>query len=260
MVSKIALGLRADPKRAKFGKHMFWIIVFVVIIIASAFLAFRSMKNYAEVLPHGLSYSLYLVTNADAMNLDFIYRIYEFSKELNSPISLERLIRGEDNVFVIYAPSGANSRLQDLGLMEIEDYLDHEVVSAGNSFIWTLISKDQEQKKMLGFEVDSLGKLSQDQGVFLQLVLMPRTNEVPIFQATARILVVDKDPIRRITFAKSIRSLVDQTGQYAPLQQKETTGTEFKNFKWRAFYNDRFILDPESVLSFLQRDAKPALG
>lgn len=103
---------------------MLFLIGFVVIILISFWLAYRSMKDYREHPPKKVEYGTFLVRtphNFKPQILEFIASQAKLSKSL---FSVEYLQKGSQKALILYIPKSLFSKLPMLHLLEIEDHLD----------------------------------------------------------------------------------------------------------------------------------------
>ena len=102
---------------------MLWIIIFLIIILVSAVLAFRSMKDYEE-FPESLSLNtLFYIGKPQNLTSEILTKLHETLSEHKQFFSLERLNKGKERALVIYGPRDLESLFPELNLVEIEDYL-----------------------------------------------------------------------------------------------------------------------------------------
>lgn len=195
---------------------MIWIVLFLIIILVSAVLAFRSMKDYEE-FPESLSLNaLFFVGNPKNLSLESLKKLHEAFSSRKQFFSIERLNKGKERALVIFGPRDIARILPELNLLEIEDYLvDTNAIDYNNTdkkagvnqtLTW-LVEPQVNNKKPL--HVDSGIKnleLLENQKFFIQIVCVPeneRSSEN--FQSTIRLMVVDNDPTGKIDLAKKLK-------------------------------------------------------
>lgn len=117
---------------------IFWALLFLIIVIISALLAYRSMKDF-QLKPIESGYGLFLIKNPLAL-VQVVNQLHTLLSEGNHLISLERLFKGSKSALVIFAPRAAVKSLNNLDLIEIEEYT---AVDPTMATAWEVGSKDQ---------------------------------------------------------------------------------------------------------------------
>ncbi len=138
---------------------MWLIILFILVILISFFLALYSMKDFL-IKPEGKSgYGVYLVRNLGNFNIQSLNLILEniLKKDL---ISFERLFKDRESALVIFGPSSL-LKFKDLNLLELEDYtsLDLNKLSVFEAHL-----KSAENLK------DNLPILSKQERIWIQAI------------------------------------------------------------------------------------------
>ena len=95
-----------------------FIIIFILIIAVSAYLAYLSMRDYYDLPEKDKNYSLFLIRNPLGLTNE------TFSKLLKETevISFERLFRDSRSAIVLYAPTLLLEKFPEFKPLEIEDY------------------------------------------------------------------------------------------------------------------------------------------
>src|SRR5438105_960143 len=109
---------------------MILVITIFVIALVSFFLTYFSMRNFAQASAVGDNSSLFLISHPHALNVSTVVKLYKLCREKKTVISLERLFKGREQAWVSYLPKDAVSQLNELGLVELEDYI-HQ-----NNLVW----------------------------------------------------------------------------------------------------------------------------
>lgn len=145
---------------------MIFIIIFLIIIIISFFLAFASMKDFQEI-PEVEKNSLYLIQNPQALTLNLIN---ELKSRLKSEIiSLERLFKGTKSALVVFGPKKVLEQFSNLNLLELEDYTNLK----SSKSAWEMATKTGNLEDVNGV-FDNLPALNTNEQFWFQLVLQPK--------------------------------------------------------------------------------------
>ena len=224
---------------------MIWIILFVLTILVSAFLAYRSMKNY-QVVPqkNSLSFAFFLIRDGSLLSAEIFQKLAAIAKNLNTQISLERVFKGSDQALILYAPRQIQNNFPELGLIEIEDYLENSKfkIDQNDTFGFLINSKNNSDKLNSNENYLKNLKLEDSNQVCLQVVLKPESNESLLFQSTFRVMVVAKDPNIKVTLLKNIEG---QISEYLGLSRGESLSAAalFEGYKKRS-------LVPKEITNF----------
>ena len=157
---------------------MIWVVLFFVIVIISAFLAFRSMKDFQDIPVASSFYGFFLIKNPHNFNIGTIKKLHNLSLNLDSIFSVERLFKGKETVLSLYMPRDFIQNFPELSFLEIEDYLDdttstsdNRKVNVNQSLTWQIQPKNNQKKDLLVGEVFFRSLvLKDDQKVFWQIV------------------------------------------------------------------------------------------
>ena len=230
---------------------MIWIIIFLVIIMVSLFLAARSMQGFQEEPKEELAYGLFLIRNIRSLDESVIRKLHSFSKSLNAHFSLERLFKGSETVLVMYAPKSVAENFPELDLFELENYLSAENVN--ESTAWVIQPKNNPKKELItknGFL--KMLDLTPDQKFFWQIVLNSENTED--FQVTLRAVVLEKDAHKRIELAKKIdKEISDSTGLIKQVREQSSSSI-FEDYEKRKIFPrqaQKFMLNPLEILKLL---------
>lgn len=246
---------------------MIWVVIFILIIVSSAILAFRSMRNYQETPENSTRLSLFLIKNKDRFNLEALNKLYQQSLINHDFFSLERLFKGAQNALLLFGPRDLSLAFPELDLLELEDYLYDEAfesvglsndkkVSKNKSFPFA-IEPPNNPKKTLSVKSGFLKllDLSLEQYFFWQIVVEPiKKNNSPFFQATIRGIVADADLHQRVELAKKMTAHI---GEYTGLlidSKNPNVSTLFDSFKRRSFTPkeiSNFVIDSKEIMDLL---------
>lgn len=158
------------------------------VVIISFLLAYWSMKDF-KVAPKGAksSYGLFLIRNTSGLTPEVLHSIMNAQKDVI--ISLERLFKGTEAALAIYAPTSVLMPfLQNLNLLELEDYVDIETSSIS---LWEVGLKIQAKSPV---RIDRLPfnilKLKPDEQIWVQLLTKGAISQI-------RVASVASSPLRR---------------------------------------------------------------
>lgn len=227
---------------------IFWIVLAGAVLLISAMLAYRSMRNYQEI-PAALTYGLYLIRNSQALDSKLLEKIYSFALNLDSTFSFERLFKGKEHARAIYCPTSFVPNLPELNLLELEDYLlKKELVDESFGWVMHKISPDTPISKLASIE------LEEDQNFFWQIVCFP-VKIAGNYQVTIRAVVVDKDSHRRMDLAKNLIKKIEKECSLISKDREQTTSKILADFKNRSLIPkevSRFILSSDEILTILR--------
>lgn len=103
---------------------MLIIIGFVVIILISFLLAYRSMKDYREHPPKKIEYGTFLVRSPGNFSPQVLSFIASQTLHDQSLFSIEYLHKGDQKALILYIPKHLVAKLSPLHPLEIEDPLE----------------------------------------------------------------------------------------------------------------------------------------
>lgn len=244
---------------------MIWIILFIVVVVISFILAYRSMKDFKEIpITPALEYGLFLIKNPAILSKEYLEKIHKFSLENKAIISFERLIKGEESVLVIMGPKNIATVFGELGLVELEDYLlpisqaqnfdDPNKVSVNQS-LGFVVSAKEDLKQHLTVSPNFLKDLTLEphQKFFFQIVLSA-LKDLGNFQVTIRSLVNDADASKRAELAKKLQNHLTESTGLKIQEREETTSKIFTDYQKRALIPieiSKFTLIADEVLGLL---------
>lgn len=234
---------------------MIYILLFIIIIAISAFLAFRSMKSFQEIPSATHKYSLFLLKNPKAFSLDTLTKLYAHSLSSKLIFSIEVLLKGNQAALALYAPASTASLLPELQPIEIEDYLGVEHLN--QIYSWAIQPKNNP-KKVLTVSPDFLKmtELEENQKFFWQIVLTSVKADTPNFQATIRAMVEEGDPIKRVELAKKIDKEIESCTGLVKNPKQDSVSSIFSAFIKRTLTPKQsipFVLKPQEVLDLIGR-------
>lgn len=241
---------------------MIWIISFIVVVIASAFLARRSMRDYEDYPAQNLEHGVFLIKNPKGLSGDFFKKLKALLIGEELLISIEHLSKGSEKAILIFGPLHILRNFTELKLLELEDYLlsprepnissnifDQKKISIGDVYTWYIQPK-QSLNSSLTIKSNFLKhlELDSDQRFFWQVVISPIKNATH-YQTTIRAMVVDPNPINRVELAKKMADYIKNlTGLDKKQSQKQIPFDVFESFKQRT-------LIPKEVAPFeMQED------
>ncbi len=228
---------------------MLWIFFIVVIVIASAILAIRSMRDYDETPEDPSQYELFLIRDLSNFNPDLISRFQALLLSLDTFFSIERLYRGKESVIVLYGPKVLKKNFPELKLLELEDYIldpkEHtpvhpKVISPNDAYTWIVRKKTGKKVFKSGF---LKVPLEDHQLFFWQLVCSPLKNTNQ-FQITARAMVSDSEPQSKVELVKKYESSLRNLGGFVTASTGQTKLSVFDSYKKRT-------LIPKEIAPFI---------
>lgn len=208
------------------------------------------MGNFQGVEPAAnLPFGLFLVRRRDAFNAETLFKLYSFATQAKTSFALERLFKGMESVFVIYAPLNIIDLFPELSLLQLESYLPPQE----NTFGWQIAPK-QNPKKKLAVSPNFLKDihLEKDQQFFWQIVCSPEDESG--FGVTIRAMVADSAQLNRIELAKSVdKHILESTG-LTKQAREQSTGLYYEEYQKRVFTPKEttfFALSAQEVLELL---------
>ncbi|MBI2021606.1 hypothetical protein HYS93_01835 [Candidatus Daviesbacteria bacterium] len=248
---------------------MIWIILFIIVVLVSFYLAYTSMKGYRQFPARSLRYSLFLILNKHQFDLELLKKIHYWAYQEGAIVSIERLFKGSDSALTIFAPTELIKELDSLKTTELEDYLEEPDqgnldqpdisiqkprVKMNESLVWLIHPKNNPKKKLV-VSPDFLRmlNLTEQQQFFWQIVCSP-CKEQSDFQVTIRAMVVDKEPTLRVNLAKQLdRSITEGTGLIKQ-SREQPSSVLFSEFKRRTLIPrevSKNVLDSQEILSLI---------
>lgn len=217
---------------------IFWVIIITLVLGVSLILAKKSLRSYQEAPKKHFAYGLYLIRNPLYFNEATLKKIHDLCLPDQHIISVEKLFKGMEVALCLYLPKNIVNQLEELNLLELEDYINKEYLNT--SFTFQITQKLSQ--KPLFTDPQFLKDLDiEDQQFFWQVVVLPHKGDS--FQATLRGMLIEKDPTKKIGTIKILeRKITDQTG-LVPQTKGKTQSSLFEWFKKRQ-------LVPKEVKSF----------
>lgn len=224
---------------------MIWIVLFFIIILVSAVLAFRSMKDYEEFPGSENINSLFFVANSQNFTENSLKKLHKAFLNSKQFFSLERLNKGQERVLVIFGPREIPEILPELKLVEIEDYLADpnsleqnnmdKKASVNHALTWLIEGKLNKKPLHIGEELKNLD-LGKDQQFHIQIVAIPEAaiTDLEKFQSTIRVMVVEDDSIERVALAKILTQGLEQATGFNRHQDNFPEQKKFESFKQRS--------------------------
>lgn len=224
---------------------LLWILLFLIIVGVSFFLALRSMKDYQEFpASTDISYGLFLIRNPNALNEDVLESIRKLIFEQKLIISLEKLSKGNLQALIIYGPTRVLSSFKEtLNLLELEEYSGK--IKIEKSLAWEIGIKDGindlTQQKLI------LPQLHSDEELWWQIVLQGAEGN---FQTTLRAVLIGVNMDRTKDLKEQITKLLENFNLIMLPQAYSTT--QIINF-----YQKRTLSKPQLPKGAPQRSQQP---
>ncbi len=218
---------------------MIWIILFFIIILVSAVLAFRSMKDYEEFPDSVGLNSLFYIGNPSAFSEGLLDRLHGVFSEKKQFFSLEKLNKGSEAALAIFGPAEMEDLFPELKLVEIEDYLGEagsellavsKAVTVNQSLTWLIDPKSSFKNP----EHDLKIEIKENQKLFLQAVCVPEINAKTGFQCTLRLMAVDPNPVDRLGLAKKAAEIFEQSFGLKKLVDSYPEQKKFSSYQQRS--------------------------
>lgn len=245
---------------------MIWIVLFFIIILVSAVLAFRSMRDYEEFPDSIATNTLFYIANPQKFNEASLGKLHDFFWDRKQFFSLERLNKGQERALAFFGPKELPEILPELKLIEIEDYVSdltildvksdsEKTVSVNESLTWLLEPKSVLKKSLhVGSEIKEI-KLAQNQKFFMQIVCLgENTGGKKDFQVSLRVMVVDPDPVERVLLAKRVSEILETATGLKKHADNFPETKRFDSYKQRSLIPKEvsgFPLDAQEILALL---------
>ncbi|MBI2022918.1 hypothetical protein HYS97_03665 [Candidatus Daviesbacteria bacterium] len=227
-----------------------WLVLAGAVLIISFILAFRSMKGFKEIPQSKIPNSLFLIRNTLEFNEETVRSLGDYAKVLDSQIAFERLFRGQETALVIYGPKTLPGAFPKLNLLEIEDYLGK--TSVDESIGWIISGKIAPA--ITNANIFAGLKLGESQKIYWQIVCFGPAKSDGLFQATIRVLILDKSPAEKAELAKKLKALIEEKTGLLQKSREESTSQVFEEFVKRSLSPrelSKFSLRSGEILSLL---------
>lgn len=183
---------------------IFWVLLFILVVLISFFLAMQSMRNFREVpQAQEKDYGPFLIRKTMNITTDFLDQLHTQILKEGFIVSFERLFKGSESTLVLFAPRKiAQNYLTSLDLIEIEDYTD--VPKEGILGFEMGTKADKNNKNLQNF-FGNFPKLEDDETVWWQLIIMARKER--LFEVLPRVIIKGRDLIRAAEIEKKLHHL-----------------------------------------------------
>lgn len=185
---------------------IFWVMLFILVVLISFFLAMQSMRNFREV-PQAQEedYGLFLIRKTINITLDLLDQLHTLILKEGFIVSFERLFKGSESTLVLFAPRRiAQNYLDLLDLIEIEDYTDVPKEGILGFEMGTKESNYNNNKNLQNFFVN-FPKLEDAETIWWQLIIMAKKDR--FFEIVPRVVIRGRDLIRAAEIEKKLHHL-----------------------------------------------------
>lgn len=185
---------------------IFWVMLFILVVLISFFLAMQSMRNFREV-PQAQEedYGLFLIRKTINITLDLLDQLHTLILKEGFIVSFERLFKGSESTLVLFAPRRiAQNYLTSLDLIEIEDYTDVPKEGILGFEMGTKESNYNNNKNLQNFFVN-FPKLEDTETIWWQLIIMAKKDR--FFEIVPRVVIRGRDLIRAAEIEKKLHHL-----------------------------------------------------
>jgi hypothetical protein len=242
---------------------LLWIIIFIIIILISSVLAYRSMRDYEEIPDTAVLTSIFYIRSPENLKAEVFRKIHGLLFPQKQLFSVEKLYKGKEKAFVLFGPRELIHQIPELNLIELEDYLAGEgeslmggdsgkKVDMNQSLTWLIDPKNNPKREIhSGSGLNELA-IGNDQKVFVQAVCMPE-NDMH-FQTTWRIMVADRDSINRVALAKAAERVFGVSTGLNKSTESFPESKKFESFKMRTLIPREiapFPMSPDEILDIL---------
>lgn len=139
------------------------IILFILVVLISFFLALYSMRNFEMKPDSKVEYGTFLFRNLSNINPNSFAPLLEDLAKDNLLISFERLFKGREGVLIVYGPKNILANYRDqFNLLELEDYTNFDISQV------SVFEVDVRDVK--GFR-ENLPNLLADEQLWIQIIL-----------------------------------------------------------------------------------------
>lgn len=185
---------------------IFWVMLFILVVLISFFLAMQSMRNFREVpQAQEKDYGLFLIRKTINITLDLLDQLHTLILKEGFIVSFERLFKGSESTLVLFAPRKiAQNYLDLLDLIEIEDYTDVPKEGILGFEMGTKESNYNNNKNLQNFFVN-FPKLEDAETIWWQLIIMAKKDR--FFEIVPRVVIRGRDLIRAAEIEKKLHHL-----------------------------------------------------
>ncbi|RJP45826.1 MAG: hypothetical protein C4584_02750 [Armatimonadetes bacterium] len=215
---------------------LIWVVLFILVVLISFFLALKSMADYREQ-PANLTttYSLFLIKKPEALTVELLEQVYRKLLSEGFILALERLFKGGKTALVVFGPVEHLLHYNTiLGLLELEDYSRK---SKAVTLAWEIGIKKSATTDKLEQLFEKIPVLEQDEELWWQLILQPQKPgpEQSLFRAAVRVVIQAADEKKARLLKQKI---IDAIVAHGLVQLPQTyTDDQILNFyKDRAFH------------------------
>lgn len=214
---------------------IFWLLIFLIILVASVLLAYSSMKNFPGIPDSKNQYGVFLVRSPNSLNSEILQLLKENNK--NQTVSLERLFKGDRRALVIFGPRNTLNNFPELELLELEDYVNFS-------------------QEILAFEIGMkdgatfvASKLSDDEEIWYQIIL--GFSKENFFLVQTRMAVISQSPERRQSLSNDLFSLNKTFSKLVLPQNQSQIHEGFKKRILLPIRAQKFYSSTKEILSSL---------
>ncbi len=99
-----------------------WFVLFLVVIVISFILAYRSMRDFQHIPSTVEEYGIFLIKNPEGLTRELIDQLHGITLGKKQVLGFERLFKGGQSALVAHIPKKLEGQLKALDLLELEDY------------------------------------------------------------------------------------------------------------------------------------------
>lgn len=217
---------------------MIYIILFVLIIIISFFLAIHSMRDFQDLPDKNTSLGLYLIRRVDNLSIDTLNKLYEVcqnkqKKGIPLIFSFEKVLKGEDLALLVFGPKEVLNNFNELELFEVEEYLKMDVKHI-QAFELEKKSEDIKNPLDSNSEIFKGLKLDTLEYIIFQIVLSTDLSKINTFQVNIRSVVVSQEANKRVDLSKMLNSNLEKFASLKRVDNVRSSSIVFQALKNRA--------------------------
>ncbi|KKQ65814.1 MAG: hypothetical protein US86_C0008G0037 [Candidatus Daviesbacteria bacterium GW2011_GWA2_38_24] len=220
------------------------------------------MKDFVEFPNAKIPYSIFLVQNPENLTQEILSKIHKllyterFRKIDPKIISFERIAKGKSKALVIHGPKELLKSLNELQLLELEDFSKKLEISRVLSFEVGYLNRGESLEKLITAGIMKGIDLEEDEYFFFQVVAHPAGGvEKNQFQVSIRIAISSQDSVRRATLAKQFNNYLIENLGLSRLEKNQSSSDIYEAFKKRILIPKevfKFTLTSEQVLGLLR--------